>query len=148
MCDTHCVIHNVWYTLRVTQCVIYNALYTLCDKKWRAKHSLYNCAMIPATFQNTFVMRNTFSPISCYSMLLRAAVLLHNLCNWAEQAKFKVHEKTPKATFDLIMNATMLQCNIATSTDRKAVAIVGKSDFVSGILILKSIFPNFSEYFS
>ena len=27
-------------------------------------------------------------------------------------------------------------------------SIVGKSDFVSGILILKSIFPNFSEYFS
>ena len=26
--------------------------------------------------------------------------------------------------------------------------IVGKSDFVSGILILESIFPNFSEYFS
>ena len=28
------------------------------------------------------------------------------------------------------------------------VTIVGKSDFVSGILILESIFPNFSEYFS
>ena len=27
-------------------------------------------------------------------------------------------------------------------------SIVGKSDFVSGILILESIFPNFSEYFS
>ena len=26
--------------------------------------------------------------------------------------------------------------------------IVGKSDFESGILILESIFPNFSEYFS
>ena len=26
--------------------------------------------------------------------------------------------------------------------------IVGKSDFASGILILESIFPNFSEYFS
>jgi len=31
---------------------------------------------------------------------------------------------------------------------RLALGIVGKSDFVSGILILESIFPNFSEYFS
>ena len=29
-----------------------------------------------------------------------------------------------------------------------AAGIVGKSDFDHGILILESIFPNFSEYFS
>ena len=37
---------------------------------------------------------------------------------------------------------------VARSQARAAAHIVGKSDFASGILILESIFPNFSEYFS